>query len=136
MRPVSSREEYLKLRGDERQVRFVDQIRRPSPCSPCEGEGKKNPDIAKLKSKLIQFNYSCIPEHSTPLPREGEVGRGSGFPLKGCKTPSTTVGMDIDFVRNENEDEAEYLKRMQAVPELVLSKKDELGLLMLERSAS
>ncbi len=95
-----------------------------------------NPDIAKLKSRLIQFNYSCIPEHSTPLPREGEVGRGSGFPLKGCKTPSTTVGMDIDFVRNENEDETEYLKRMQAVPELVLSKKDELGLLMLERSAS
>ena len=40
----------------------------PSPCSPCEGESKMSSDGK---------------EHSTPLPREGEVGRGSELNYQG-----------------------------------------------------
>ena len=79
-----------------------------------------------LKSKLVQMNYSCLPNED-----------GS---LKGSKTMSTTVGMDIDFVAPKDlsaEEQQIWLsERMVGVPELVLGKKDELGLKMLERSAT
>ena len=66
----------------------------------------------ELKRKLVQMNYSCLPNDD-----------GS---LKGSTRMSSTVGMDIDHV---GADEMESLK------EHILSKKDELGLLMLEVSA-
>ncbi|SDH22232.1 hypothetical protein SAMN04487901_1201, partial [Prevotella communis] len=65
-----------------------------------------------LKSKLVQMNYSCLPNED-----------GS---LKGSKTMSTTVGMDIDHLTKEE---------MPTVRERILQKKEELGLLMLEESA-
>jgi hypothetical protein len=65
-----------------------------------------------LKSKLVQMNYSCLPNED-----------GS---LKGSKTMSTTVGMDIDHLSKEE---------MPTVRERILQKKEELGLLMLEESA-
>ena len=65
-----------------------------------------------LKSSLVQMNYSCLPNDD-----------GS---LKGSKRMSTTVGMDIDHLTVEE---------MPVVKERILSKKDELGLLMLEESA-
>jgi len=95
--PVLSRDDYLKLRGSRSQGILVSAVRR--------GEEDK-------KSLLLQMNYSCIP---------GEDGL-----LKGCKTPSTSVGMDIDHI-----DASE----MQEVRERILAKKEELGLLMLELSA-
>jgi hypothetical protein len=53
---------------------------------------------------------------------------------------STTVGMDIDFVAPKeltaDEQQAWLSERMAGVPELVLSKKDELGLQMFEHSAT
>ena len=53
---------------------------------------------------------------------------------------STTVGMDVDFNAPEGlsaeERQAWLQQQMARVPELVLEKKDELGLLMLERSAT
>ena len=52
-------------------------------------------------------------------------------PLKGCKSPSMSVGMDVDF----DPSASDYEEMMEKAPEMVLSKKDELGLLMLERSA-
>ena len=52
-------------------------------------------------------------------------------PLKGCKSPSMSVGMDVDF----DPSAPDYEEMMEKAPEMVLSKKDELGLLMLERSA-
>ncbi|UKK63543.1 DUF3987 domain-containing protein [Prevotella communis] len=58
------------------------------------------------------MNYSCLPNED-----------GS---LKGSKTMSTTVGMDIDHLTKEE---------MPAVRERILQKKEELGLLMLEESA-
>ena len=65
-----------------------------------------------LKSSLVQMNYSCLPNDD-----------GS---LKGSKRMSTTVGMDIDHLTAEE---------MPVVRERILSKKDELGLRMLEESA-
>lgn len=59
------------------------------------------------KMHMLQCNYSCIP---------GEDGL-----LRGCKTLSDTVGMDIDEPIDTD---------------LVLQKKEELGLLMFENSAT
>ena len=97
MRPVLTREEYLSLRNGGEQRQLVQRIRKGE-------EG--------LKHKLVQMNYSCLPNED-----------GS---LKGSKTMSTTVGMDIDHLSKEE---------MPTVKERILAKKDELGLLMLEESA-
>jgi hypothetical protein len=97
MRPVLNREEYIALRNGGRQRAYVAAVRR--------GDEKK-------KSKLVQMNYSCLPNKN-----------GS---LKGSKTLSTTVGMDIDHVAAED---------MVPLKERILAKKEALGLLMLELSA-
>ena len=111
MRPIHTREEYLALRNGGEQVSLLQRIR--------NGE-------EKLKNQLVEMNYSCLPNED-----------GS---LKGSRTMSTTVGMDIDFVAPQElaaeERQAWLSKRMAEVPELVLGKKEELGLLMLERSAT
>ena len=111
MRPVLSREDYLRLRGSEEQQRTLKAVR--------EGDSSQ-------KSRLVQMNYSCLPNDD-----------GS---LKGSKTASTTVGMDVDFNAPEcftAEEQQGWLKKQMAkVPELVMGKKDALGLLMLERSAT
>ena len=111
MRPVTSREEYLELRNTEEQRRTLKTVR------------ERDPD---QKTRLVQMNYSCLPNED-----------GS---LKGSKTASMSVGMDIDFKAPEGltaEEQQAWLKeQMAGVPELVTGKKDELGLLMLERSAT
>ena len=65
-----------------------------------------------LKASLVQMNYSCLPNDD-----------GS---LKGSTRMSTTVGMDIDHLTAED---------MPVVRERILSKKAELGLMMMEESA-
>ncbi len=97
MRPVLTREEYLALRGSSKQQAILKAVR--------EGDESQ-------KSKLVQMNYSCLPNED-----------GS---LKGSTRMSNTVGMDIDHITAEE---------MQAVRERILAKKEELGLLMLEMSA-
>ena len=97
MRPVLTREEYLGLRNGGEQKHLVAAIR-----SGNEG----------LKSKLMQMNYSCLPNDDGTL--------------KGSKRMSTTVGMDIDHLSKEE---------MPVVKERILQKKAELGLLMFEESA-
>ena len=111
MRPVPSKEEYLKLRDSDRQKWLVSEIRKGK-----KDGSKSKEEIDKMKRQLIQFNYSCIP---------GEDGH-----LKGVKTPSMSFGMDIDF----DPEDPDYEKKMAEVPRVVLEKKDELGLLMMERS--
>ncbi len=64
------------------------------------------------KASLVQMNYSCLPNDDGTL--------------KGSKRMSTTVGMDIDHLTAEE---------MPVVRERILTKKDELGLRMLEESA-
>ena len=110
MRPIHTREEYMALRNGGEQQQLVQRIR--------NGEDD-------LKHKLLQMNYSCLPNDD-----------GS---LKGSKRMSTTVGMDIDFVApkelSADEQQTWLRKRMAGVPDLVLSKKEELGLQMFEHSA-
>ena len=102
MRPVLTKEEYMSLRDSEENRRAD-------------------------KWHMVQMNYSLVCSDS---PEEERAG--GDFPLKGCKTQSSTVGMDVDF----NPDDADYEKKMADVPNRILEKKDELGLLMLERSAT
>lgn len=111
MRPVLSRDEYLRLRGSEKQKAILKAVRAGA---------------TQQKHRLVQMNYSCMP--------------GKDGALKGCRTASRSVGMDIDFVAPEGlqdeERNAWLTEQMARVPELVMAKREELGLLMLERSAS
>ncbi len=97
MRPVRTREEYLALRNGNNQVDYMKRIR--------AGE-------ERLKSELVQMNYSCMPNDDGTL--------------KGSRRMTTTVGMDIDHLSPEE---------ISTVRDRILEKKDELGLLMLEESA-
>ena len=99
MRPVETAKEYLKLRGTKRQQELTAKAR--------EGD-------TAAKQKLLQMNYSCLPD---------ENGR-----LKGSRRCSTSVGMDIDLDRTA----ADYEEQMKQVVERVMGMKEELGLLMLE----
>ena len=97
MRPVLSRPEYLALRNSGEQIFNVAAVRKGN---------------TGLKGKLLQMNYSCLPNED-----------GS---LKGSTRAANTVGMDIDHIKKEE---------MEAVKEHILAKREELGLLMLELSA-
>ena len=97
MRPVLTAAEYRNIRNSEQQRGLVAAIR----------AGDES-----LKSRLVQMNYSCLPNPD-----------GS---LKGSTRLSTSVGMDIDHIPQT---------QMDKVRDEILAKKDELGLLMLELSA-
>jgi len=97
MRPVLTETEYRNLRNSAKQKRTLKAVR--------EGDEAQ-------KMKLLQMNYSCLPNED-----------GS---LKGSTRMSTTVGMDIDHIAPEE---------MEAVKNNILAKAAELGLLMLELSA-
>ena len=119
MRPVLTAAEYRNLRNSNYQKRLVAGIRKGD---------------AKQKMRLLQMNYSCMPSNAAA----GNAAAGNATtpslqkaPLKGCKSPSMSVGMDVDF----DPSAPDYEEMMEKAPEMVLSKKDELGLLMLERSA-
>ena len=111
MRPILKREEYLAMRDGGEQLPYLKRIR----------SGEEG-----LKNQLVQMAYSCLPNED-----------GS---LKGSKRLSSTIGMDIDFVAPKDlsteEQRAWLSERMAEVPELVMSKKDELGLKMFEQSAT
>ena len=70
------------------------------------------------KMRLVQMNYSCLPN--------------ADGTLRGAATPSNTVGMDVDF----DPASPHYERLMAEAPQTILAKKDELGLLMLERSVA
>ena len=129
MRPVLTAAEYRNLRNSNYQKRLVAGIRKGD---------------AKQKMRLLQMNYSCMPSNAAAgNAAAGNTAAGNAptgnattpslqkAPLKGCKSPSMSVGMDVDF----DPSAPDYEEMMEKAPEMVLSKKDELGLLMLERSA-
>ena len=97
MRPVTTRTEYMALRGSNEQQQLMAAIR----------SGNET-----LKHRLVQMNYSCLPN--------------ADGTLRGSTRISNTVGMDIDHLSAEE---------MPAVRDRILDKKDELGLGMLEESA-
>ena len=70
------------------------------------------------KRHMVQMNYSCLPNE------EGA--------LKGSTRASNSVGMDIDFDPNA----PDYELKMAEVPQIIMAKREELGLLMLEGSAT
>lgn len=78
-------------------------------------DGNSTPEQRKkAKMQLLQINYSCLPNADDTL--------------KGATLLSNAVGMDVDLPEGNGN-----------MPELeahILQKKDELGLLMLERSAT
>ena len=69
MRPVETRESYLKLRGSKKQKSTLASVR--------GGDEEQ-------KMKLLQMNYSCLPNDDGTL--------------KGSTRMSTSVGMDIDHI--------------------------------------
>ena len=73
MRPICSREEYLKLRNGGEQAAILAAVR--------SGDESRKKD-------LVQFNYSCLPNDDGTL--------------RGSKRMSTTVAMDIDHVPAED----------------------------------
>lgn len=101
--PVSSEEEFRTLRNSTSQIELINQAR----------NGNQS-----AKRKLLQFNYSCLPNEDGTLKETTRL--------------SNTVGMDIDLTESENEVE----KSSHAIQHNILAKKDDLGLVMLERSVT
>ena len=97
MHPVLNREEYLRLRDSKDQQDILKTVRESD---------------ERQKNRLIQMNYSCLPN--------------ADGTLKGATRITSTIGMDIDHVPAEE---------LEAIKERILEKKEELGLLMLELSA-
>ena len=107
--PVKNRTEYMALRDSAFNKQCAEKARRGETFTTKSGEQKS------YKTLLEQFNYSCYPNEDGTL--------------KGTTKPADSVGMDIDFDEAERKNIPEVIERIQ-------SKKDELGLLMLERSAT
>ena len=115
MRGITSRDEYIGLRNKPSNVEYTSAARLGNP---------------EAKRRMIQFNYSCLP--------------AEGGKLKGAKTVSNSVGMDIDLKptpdpslgRGEACGKEQTDNIIKVLIDRVLQMKDELGLLMLERSAT
>ena len=107
--PITKKEEYIALRDADFNRKCVEKARKGETYTTRSGEQKS------YKTRLVQFNYSCYPNEDGTL--------------KGTTKPADSVGMDVDF------DEAE-IGKIPEVVERILAKKDEIGLLMLERSAT
>ena len=107
--PITKKEEYIALRDSKYNADCVEKARKGETFTTRSGEQKS------YKVNLVQFNYSCYPNEDGTL--------------KGTTKPADSVGMDVDF--NEAE-----IGKIPEVVERILAKKDEIGLLMLERSAT
>ena len=145
--PIKTRSEYYKLRDADFNRKCVEKARNGETFTTRSGEQKS------YKTRLEQFNYSLTtPQPKQPLTcpsgtlspgGEGEVsnaGDGS-FPLKGANCVGNSVGMDIDLhvpeqlpegVTPEKWIEDEILN----ISKNILDKKEEIGLLLCERSAT
>ena len=104
MRPILSYKEYAELRNSMHNRDMTRQARNGN---------------ANAKRRMIQFNYSC-------MPNEGM--------LKGATVESNSVGMDVDF--QVGMDKLVLEKQLDIVKNNIIAKAAELGLLMLERSAT
>ena len=123
--PVASEQEYRELRSSERNLSALDKVRKLynqyglQAEEGADAQTLKNlkTSIDKEKGHLVQFCYSCAP--------------GADMLLKGCTQCSAAVGMDVDF----DPASPDFNERMKQAPDQILSMADQLGLLMLERSA-
>lgn len=106
-RPVRSRKDYLALRGSEQNRRQVAQVRR------LIQRGAPDAEIKAAKFRLLKLAYNDL------MP-DGKV--------RGATHPAATFFHDIDLEDPGHQSE-DIVRR-------VLTMREELGLLMLERSVS
>ena len=154
MRPVLTAAEYRNLRNSNYQKRLVAGIRK--------GDAKQKMRLLQMNYSCMPSNAAASNAAASNAAAgnaaagnaaagnaaagnaaAGNAATGNAAasnattpslqkaPLKGCKSPSMSVGMDVDF----DPSVPDYEEMMEKAPEMVLSKKEELGLLMLERSA-
>ena len=109
LREVKTKKEYFALRDSDYNKKNVMLAR------------QGNDDA---KHRLVQFNYSCVPNED--------------MLLKGIKQPSQFVGMDIDFDPIVGDSFKTgfnpSVENLQHLEERILSKKAELGIVLVERS--
>ena len=119
--PILKKSEYYRLRDVDFNRQCVEKARKGEMLTSRNGEQKS------YKTLLEQFNYSCYPNEDGTL--------------KGTTKPADSVGMDIDFqipkelpegVTPEKWIENEILN----ISKNILDKKEEIGLLLCERSAT
>ena len=119
--PVKNRTEYMALRDAAFNKQCADKARNGMTFTTKSGEQKS------YKTLLEQFNYSCYPNEDGTL--------------KGTTKPADSVGMDIDLHVPEQLPEGVTKEKwiqdeILNISKNILDKKEEIGLLLCERSAT
>ena len=119
--PIKTRAEYYKLRDADFNRKCVEKARNGETYTTRSGEQKS------YKTLLEQFNYSCYPNEDGTL--------------KGTTKPADSVGMDIDLCVPEQLPEGVTKEKwiqdeILNISKNILDKKEEIGLLLCERSAT
>ena len=119
--PILKKSEYYRLRDVDFNRQCVEKARKGEMLTSRNGEQKS------YKTLLEQFNYSCYPNEDGTL--------------KGTTKPADSVGMDIDLcVPKELPEGVTKEKWIQDeilnISKNILDKKEEIGLLLCERSAT
>ena len=119
--PIKTRAEYYKLRDADFNRKCVEKARNGETYTTRSGEQKS------YKTILEQFNYSCYPNEDGTL--------------KGTTKPADSVGMDIDLHVPEQLPEGVTKEKwiqdeILNISKNILDKKEEIGLLLCERSAT
>ena len=119
--PIKNRAEYFKLRDVDFNRQCVEKARNGETFTTRNGEQKS------YKTLLEQFNYSCYPNEDGTL--------------KGTTKPADSVGMDIDLHVPEQLPEGVTQEKwiqdeILNISKNILDKKEEIGLLLCERSAT
>ncbi len=119
--PIKTRAEYYKLRDADFNRKCAEKARNGETFTTRSGEQKS------YKTILEQFNYSCYPNEDGTL--------------KGTTKPADSVGMDIDLCVPEQLPEGVTQEKwiqdeILNISKNILDKKEEIGLLLCERSAT
>ena len=119
--PIKTRAEYYKLRDADFNRKSAEKARNGETYTTRSGEQKS------YKTILEQFNYSCYPNEDGTL--------------KGTTKPADSVGMDIDLCVPEQLPEGVTKEKwiqdeILNISKNILDKKEEIGLLLCERSAT
>ena len=119
--PITNKKDYFLLRDSKYNLECVEKARKG------EMLKDKNGNEKSYKTRLEQFNYSCYPNEDGTL--------------KGTTKPADSVGMDIDLcVPKELPEGVTKEKWIQDeilnISKNILDKKEEIGLLLCERSAT
>ena len=119
--PILKKSEYYRLRDVDFNRQCVEKARKGEMLTSRNGEQKN------YKTLLEQFNYSCYPNEDGTL--------------KGTTKPADSVGMDIDLCVPEQLPEGVTKEKwiqdeILNISKNILDKKEEIGLLLCERSAT